>query len=253
MIDTHAHIYADELIKDIDTLLAEAKAVGVSQIFMPNIDTSSIEAMHKLGDDYPEVCMPMMGLHPCYVKEDYIEQLAVIRGHYKTRKYYGVGEVGLDYYWDKTFVKQQKLAFEEQIGWSDSDKLPLIIHSRDSLDDTISMVDSAQTGQLTGVFHCFNGTLQQAKKALDTGFFLGLGGVVTFKNAKLDEMVAYLPEDRIVLETDAPYLAPHPYRGKPNQSKYIPVIAQKIGDVRQEPLEKVAEYTSLNAKRLFKL
>ena len=253
MIDTHAHIYADELLKDIDTLLAEAKEAGVSQIFMPNIDTSSIEAMHQLADDYPEVCMPMMGLHPCYVKEDYTEQLAIIRGHYQTRKYYGVGEVGLDYYWDKTFVKEQKLAFEEQIAWSDSDQLPLIIHSRDSLDDTIEMIDSAQTGQLSGVFHCFNGSIKQARKALDTGFYLGLGGVVTFKNAKLDEMVAYLPEDRIVLETDAPYLAPHPFRGKPNQSKYIPVIAQKVGDVRQQSVEEVAAYTSVNAKRLFKI
>ena len=253
MIDTHAHIYADELIKDIDTLIVEAKEVGVSQIFMPNIDSSSIKGLHKLADDYPNVCMPMMGLHPCYVKADYKEQLGTIRDQYLSRKYFGVGEVGLDYYWDKTFVKQQKLAFEEQIAWSESDHLPLIIHSRDSLDDTISMVASAQTGYLSGVFHCFNGTIEQAKKALDTGFYLGLGGVVTFKNAKLDEMVAYLPQDRIVLETDAPYLAPHPHRGKTNLSKYLPVIAQKIGDVREQSLEVVADYTTVNAKRLFKI
>lgn len=253
MIDTHAHIYADELIKDIDTLLAEAKEVGVSQIFMPNIDMSSIEALHQLADEYPKVCMPMMGLHPCYVKDDYTDQLNTIREQYQSRTYYGVGEVGLDYYWDKTHIKQQKLAFEEQISWADSDQLPLIIHSRESLDDTIDMIASSQSGQLSGVFHCFNGTIQQAKAALDTGFYLGLGGVITFKNAKLDEMVAYLPQDRIVLETDAPYLAPHPYRGKTNQSKYLPVIAQKIGDMREQSLEIVSDYTSVNAKKLFKI
>ncbi len=253
MIDTHAHLYADELIKDIDTLLSEAKETGISQIFMPNIDISSIDAMHQLADKYPEICKPMMGLHPCYVKEDYADQLSIIRSHYQTREYHGVGEVGLDYYWDKTFVNEQKLAFEEQIAWSDSDQLPLIIHSRESLDDTIDMISSAQSGRLTGVFHCFNGSIAQARKALDTGFYLGLGGVVTFKNAKLDEMVAYLPEDRILLETDAPYLAPHPYRGKTNQSKYLPVIAQKIGDMRQQSVELVMDYTSVNAKRLFKM
>lgn len=252
MIDTHAHIYAEELIKDIDILIKEATESGVSKIFMPNIDLSSIEDMHRLADTYPDQCKPMMGLHPCYVKDDYRLQLETIRGHYADRKYYGVGEVGLDYYWDTTYVNAQKIAFEEQIGWGHSDDLPIIIHSRDSLDDTISMIASAQDGKLSGIFHCFNGTIEQAKKALDTGFYLGLGGVITFKNAKLGEMVNYLPTDRIVLETDSPYLAPHPYRGKTNQPKYLNVIAQKIAEFKNISHEEVVKFTTDNALRLFK-
>lgn len=251
MIDTHAHIYADELIKDIDILLKEASDSGVSKIYMPNIDRSSIVALHRLADTYPEQCKPMMGLHPCYVKADYQEQLQYIRSQYDDRNYAGVGEVGLDYYWDKTFVKEQKIAFEEQINWGHSDQLPIIIHSRDSLDDTISMIDSAQDGNLTGIFHCFNGNIEQAQKALDTGFFLGLGGVITFKNAKLGDMVKYLPMDRIVLETDAPYLAPHPYRGKHNQPKYLNLIAGKIAEFKGIEYEEVVRVTTENASNLF--
>jgi TatD DNase family protein len=251
MIDTHAHIYDEGLIKDIDILLTEASQAGVSRIYMPNIDQSSIESLHHLADTYPEQCIPMMGLHPCYVKEDYQEQLAVIRGQYNYRTYAGVGEVGLDYYWDTTFVKEQKEAFSEQISWGQTDQLPIIIHSRDSLDDTIGMIASAQDGSLRGIFHCFNGTIEQAKKALDTGFHLGLGGVITFKNAKLDDMVKYLPEDRIVLETDAPYLTPHPYRGKPNQPKYLNFVAQKISECKGQDFEEVVKYTTDNAIKLF--
>lgn len=253
LIDTHAHIYTDEFAKDIDSILQAARDAQVSKIYMPNIYRTSIDAMHHLADTYPDLCLPMMGLHPCYVKEDYKAQLAEFKTlHDSERTYYGVGEIGLDYYWDLTFKTQQKAAFETQINWGIELDLPIIIHSRDSLDDSIDMVSSLQNGSLSGVFHCFNGTIDQAKKALDCGFYLGLGGVITFKNAKLGDMVKYLPQDRIVLETDSPYLAPHPHRGSKNQSKYIPVIAEKVAEFREESFDVVAGYTTANANVLFK-
>ncbi len=253
LIDTHAHIYTDEFAKDIDSILQAARDAQVSKIYMPNIDRTSIDAMHHLADTYPDLCLPMMGLHPCYVEEDYKAQLAEFKAlHDSERTYYGVGEIGLDYYWDLTFKTQQKAAFETQVNWGIELDLPIIIHSRDSLDDSIDMVSSLQNGSLSGVFHCFNGTIDQAKKALDCGFYLGLGGVITFKNAKLGDMVKYLPQDRIVLETDSPYLAPHPHRGSKNQSKYIPVIAEKVAEFREESFDVVAGYTTANANVLFK-
>lgn len=252
-IDTHAHIYLSEFTETLDTMLLEAKVAGIDRIFMPNIDISSIPDVDRLAAMYPQVCIPMMGLHPCYVKEDWEEQLTIIESALRNKAYYGVGEVGLDYYWDRTCVAQQKLAFDKQIDIALELNLPVIIHSRDSLDDTIAMIAARQSSTLRGIFHCFNGTVDQAKAAIDTGFMLGLGGVVTYKNAKLDDMIAYLPESSIVLETDAPYLAPHPYRGKQNQSKYIPVIAEKVAQIRGESIAAVAKYTSENAINLFGL
>ncbi len=252
LIDTHAHLYAQELADRIDEILSDAITDDIEKIYLPNIDLSSIDDMHALADRYPDHCFPMMGLHPCYVKEDYKDQLAQIYAYHKSeRTYWGVGEMGLDYYWDLTFKKEQVDAFEQQIGWGLEFNLPLIIHSRDSLDDTISIVTHHQTGDLQGIFHCFNGTIEQAKKALDSGFYLGLGGVITFKNAKLDDMVSYLPKDRILLETDSPYLSPHPHRGKKNESKYIKIIAEKLAQIRGETLSQVAEYTTQNAQLLF--
>lgn len=252
LIDTHAHIYTDEFAKDIDSILQAARDAQVLKIYMPNIDRLSIDAMHHLADTYPDLCLAMMGLHPCYVKADYREQLAEFKAlHDSDRTYHGVGEIGLDYYWDLTFKKEQKVAFDTQIHWGMELNLPIIIHSRDSLDDTIDMVSTLQDGSLNGVFHCFNGTIEQAKKALDCGFYLGLGGVITFKNAKLGDMVKYLPQDRILLETDSPYLAPHPHRGNKNESKYLPVIAEKVAEFREETFEAVAAYTTKNANQMF--
>lgn len=254
MIDTHAHIYLDEFMEDMDKLFFDLEVEGVDKVFMPNIDTTSIEAINKVEDEYSNKAYAMMGLHPCYVKpENFKQELQSIEKCLHNRKYWGVGEVGVDLYWDKTTFEIQKEAFDRQIEWAKDLQLPVIIHSRDSLDITIEMIQKHQKGNLAGIFHCFNGTEEQAKKIVDTGFYMGIGGVVTFKNAGVDKTVEKLDLRNLVLETDAPYLAPVPYRGKQNSPKYLPMIAQKVASCLGVSMEDVIKQTNQNALSVFGL
>ena len=249
-IDTHSHLYSAKFDHDMDETIDRAKQV-LSHIFLPNIDLESIEAMQALTARDPSFFYPMVGLHPCSVKEDYEAVLTRIEEELEKGNWYGVGETGLDYYWDKTFIEEQKTSLRRHIDWAKAKDLPLILHCRDSMDDVIELVKEGQDGSLRGIFHCFNGTEEQGKRILDTGFLLGIGGVITFKNAGVDKVVKNLPLDSMVLETDSPYLAPVPYRGKRNESAYTRIVAVKLSDVKGIDLQEVAEITSGNAKKLF--
>lgn len=252
-IDTHTHLYDERLMKD-EQQIERAINAGVTRMLMPNCDSSTIEGMHALSDKYPANCIPMMGLHPTYVNEEtYRQELETVSAHLAARKYCAVGEIGLDYYWDTTFKEQQKDAFAQQIGMALHYGLPIVIHSRSATQDCIDMVRPHISAGLTGVFHCFGGTPHEAKQIVELGFFLGIGGVVTYKNTELPTILAETPLEYILLETDAPYLAPVPYRGKRNESSYIPVIAHKIADITGRSIDDVASVTTANAVRLFKL
>lgn len=250
-VDSHAHLYSEQFNEDIFEVLTRAQEMKVNRIFLPNIDSDSISAMKGLAEKYPNLCYPMMGLHPCHVKENFQDELNIVEAELAANKYYGVGETGIDLYWDTNFKKEQITAFEFQIDLSKKYALPIIIHSRESLDLTIELISKHQDGSLTGIFHCFNGTVDQCRKIADMGFMMGLGGVITFKKANLGEMVSYLPEQHLLLETDAPYLSPVPYRGKRNESSYIPLVARKIAEFKNLEVEQIAKITSENSQKLF--
>ncbi len=249
--DTHTHIYDEKLLADPNQIHRAIDA-GVTKLYMPNCDSGTVDAMLQLADSWPDNCMPMMGLHPTYVNESYETELASVEAWLAKRKFYGVGEIGLDYYWDLTFKEQQIDAFERQIELALKYDLPIIIHSRESTADCIDIVRKKQNGKLRGIFHCFGGTLEEAQQITELGFYMGIGGVVTYKTSNLPEILKQIGLTHIVLETDAPYLAPVPYRGKRNESSYIPVIAQKIGDIMGISAEKVGETTTANAALLFR-
>jgi TatD DNase family protein len=221
-------------------------------MLLPNIDEASIPGMLELEAQYPGQCFAMMGLHPCYVTEQVEAQMARVREWLEKRPFIAVGEIGLDFYWDKTFTAQQHQAFREQLQLAKAYKLPVVIHSRESTRECIDDVKALQDGGLSGVFHCFSGTLEQAREVIDLGFYLGIGGVVTFKKSGLDKIVEQVDLQHIVLETDAPYLAPVPYRGKRNESAYIPLVGQMVADIKHLKIEEVAAITSSNAHKLFK-
>ena len=250
-IDTHAHIYLEDFDEDRPDIITQCQKFGVSKIFMPNIDSSTIDAVHKTEEQFPNICHAMMGLHPCYVKQNYQEELATIEKQFSKRKYAAVGEIGIDLYWDKTTLDIQEVAFRKQIEWAMDLGIPIVIHSRDSLDLTIDIVAEMQKGSLQGIFHCFNGSMEQAQRIIDCGFLMGIGGVVTFKKAGVDKTVSSLNLENLVLETDAPYLSPSPHRGKRNIPTYIPIIADKISDVQEISIEEVATKTTKNALNLF--
>lgn len=250
-IDTHTHLYDEQLLEDEELMIQRAIDAGVTKMYMPNCDSSTIEGMMQLAKKHPEHCYPMMGLHPCYVKENYKDELTIVEQQLAQNKFYAVGEIGLDYYWDKTFVAKQKEAFSLQIDWALQYNLPIVIHTRESLQDGIDMVKAKQNGKLKGIFHCFSGSAEEAQQIIDTGFHLGIGGVVTFKNSKLPEVLQSVDLSHIVLETDAPYLAPTPYRGKRNESSYIPLIAEKLSTIKQMELSEIARITTENAETLF--
>lgn len=251
-VDTHTHLYDEQLTADPQQITRAIEA-GVTKMYMPNCDSTTIEGMLAMEAAYPQNCFPMMGLHPVYVKENYKEELAIVEDWLAKRKFAGVGEIGLDYYWDKTFVAQQKEAFEQQIDWALQYDLPIIIHSRESTADCIEIVRKKQNGQLRGIFHCFSGTLEEAKQIQELGFYLGIGGVVTFKKSTLPEIVREMPLETLVLETDAPYLAPVPYRGKRNESSYIPLIAMTIATIKQIGLDEISAITNKNAEKIFSM
>lgn len=250
-IDTHAHLYLEQFDEDLDFLMAITEEAGVQKVYLPNIDSSSIDAMHRIEAEYPDVLHSMMGLHPCSVKENYKAELKICEEHLSNRKYCAIGEIGIDLYWDKTFHAEQKKAYEIQIEWARDLGIPFVIHSRDSLDETIATVERLQDGNLSGIFHCFNGDEDQARKIQGMGFLIGIGGVITFKNAGVREQLVNLDLDMMVLETDSPYLAPTPFRGKRNQSNYIPIIAEQLAETLEISIEEVARVTTNNAKNLF--
>ncbi len=250
LIDTHAHIYSDELSENIDDIILRINEAGISDVFMPNIDSTTISAMLDLelkNNNFHA----MMGLHPCYVKDEYKKELKIVDSWFEKRNFCAVGEIGIDLYWDKTHYKEQIQAFEYQISIAKNAKVPFVIHSRDSLDITIETVKKKQKGDLCGIFHCFNGTMDQANQIIDLGFYLGIGGVITYKNSGMDKVLENIPIKNIVLETDSPYLAPVPKRGKKNEPSYLTYICQKLSEIQSKSYEQVAEATSLNAKILF--
>jgi len=252
LIDTHAHIYSAKFDSDRDQVIEEIRAAGVSRIYMPNVDVETIDRMLDCESRYGNLCVPMMGLHPCDVKEDFERQLQVMEEWLNKREFAAVGEIGTDLYWDKTTFEIQKEALRIQVGWAIEKELPIVLHCRESIDQTIELIEKAHDGKLSGIFHCFTGTLDQANRIIQMGFLLGIGGVVTYKNGGLDQVIPYIGLENLVLETDAPYLAPVPHRGKRNTPAYLPEIAKRVGDLKETSLEKVAEVTTANALNLFK-
>ena len=251
-IDTHTHLYDEQFDNTRAADMQRALDAGVQKMYLPNCDSSTIAPMMDVVRQWPAHCLPMMGVHPCYIKENYKEELAIAEKWLHKEKFAAIGEIGLDYYWDKTFVAQQKEAFNTQMDWALEHDLSIIIHTRDSIQDGIDMVRAKQNGKLKGIFHCFGGTLEEAQQIIDLGFYLGIGGVATFKNSTLPVVLKDIALEHIVLETDAPYLAPVPYRGKRNECAYIPLIAQKIAEIKNCDIAAVAKATTVNAKAIFK-
>lgn len=249
-IDTHAHIYSEEFTEDIEEMISSARSAGVTDIYMPNIDSTSIEGMLNIGAAHP-FCHPMIGLHPCYVKENYEMELKIVEKHLNENHFAGIGEIGIDLYWDTSFAKEQEWVFRRQIEFARDAGLPFVIHSRESLDITIAIVQEMQNGSLRGIFHCFSGNREQAFKIIDIGFYLGIGGVITYKNAGLDQVVSGISATHLVLETDAPYLSPVPYRGKRNECAYILKIAEKLAEKKGVTLSEIAAITTNNANKVF--
>ena len=252
LIDTHAHIYSTKFDADRDQVIEEIREAGLERIYMPNVDVETIDRMLECESRYGDLCIPMMGLHPCDVKDDFQQQLYVMEDWLSKRSFAAIGEIGTDLYWDKTTFEIQKEALNIQIGWAKTYSLPIVLHCRESIDETIELIEKAQDGSLTGIFHCFTGTLDQAQKIINLGFLLGIGGVATYKNGGMDRVLPSLSLEDLVLETDAPYLAPVPFRGKRNTPAYLPHIAQRVGDLVQVSAEKVALATKANALNLFK-
>lgn len=252
-IDTHAHVYAAELTSDLDLVMKNALAIGIKKIIMPAIDSTSLDAMLKVEQQFPENCIAMMGLHPCYVKENYIEELKLVEEWIEKRKFIAIGEIGLDFYWDKTFTKEQHIVFETQMQWALDLNLPIAIHTRNAMGETIEAVKPFAKKGLRGVFHCFSGSKESAEQIISMGFHLGLGGVLTYKNAGVAEAVKDIPMEYLVLETDAPYLAPVPYRGKTNEPAYMLEVAKKLAEIKSLPLHEIAAITTSNAEKLFGL
>lgn len=253
MIDSHAHIYAAEFDTDRERVMQNAHDVGINKILMPNIDLESIEPMLATQAAYPEICHSMMGLHPCYVNENIEQDLATIRHWFDKHEFIAVGEIGIDLYWDKTYQAQQEFAFRTQLQWAKQMNLPVVIHTRDSIDQTLEILSSEQDGSLTGVFHCFGGSVEQAQAINALGFHLGLGGVSTFKNGGMDKVIPHLDLNYVILETDCPYLAPTPHRGKRNEPAFMALVAQRIADLREMDVRDVAKLTEQNTIKLFKL
>jgi TatD DNase family protein len=252
-VDSHAHIYLSEFDKDREEVIARSKEVGVNRVLMPAVDSSTHEGMIKLEEEHPDICISMMGLHPVSVKGNYEEELRLVKKYLSQRKFVAIGEIGLDFYWDISFKDQQYVAFQRQVEWALQYDIPISIHSRNATDECIEVVQKHQNGSLKGVFHCFSGTIGQAQKVINAGFYLGIGGVLTFKNAGLDKVIKEVNLAHVILETDAPYLAPVPYRGKRNECSYIPLIAQKLADIKETSIEKIAAITTANTEKLFAL
>lgn len=252
LIDTHCHLYLEDFSENLTEIMSRAEAEGVTEIYMPSLDSTHLQPMFKLEKEYPGRCFSMIGIHPTYVKANYEEELAVMNGYLEQRKFSAVGEIGLDYYWSREFDNYQMICFIEQIKMARNYSLPIVIHSRNSMDETIKVLQDEKDKGLYGIFHCFSGNLQNAHDIIECGLVLGIGGVVTYKNSGLAEVVAQLPLDKIVLETDAPYLTPVPFRGKRNESSYLKYIVAKIAEAKGITIEEVAEATTSTARSILK-
>ena len=249
-IDSHTHIYSDSFKEDRAEVLEKAAEGGVTKLYMPNVDVASIDAMLEAELKFKQ-CVAMMGLHPCSVGKDFERQLYIMEDWLNKRSFAAVGEIGLDLYWDKSWFEQQKEALRIQAGWAKEKGLPVVIHTRDAMPQTLELLEQLQDGELRGVLHCFTGTLEEAQKAIELGFYLGIGGVATFKNGGLDKVLPHISLDKLLLETDSPYLAPVPYRGKRNSPEYIPIVARRVAELMEKELEEVAAITTANTENLF--
>lgn len=247
MIETHAHIYSDDYQDDREIMLQRAWEAGIEQIWMPNCDHTTIEGMLALATQYPDKCLPMIGLHPTYVKDDFEEELRIVEDMLTKHKFIAIGEIGMDLFWDKTYRPQQEEAFLYQCKLARQHNLWIDIHSREAFHETISLINKFGDQALTGIFHCFTGNLQEALTATELGFKLGIGGVATFKNGGLDKVIPHIDLEHLVLETDSPYLAPVPFRGKRNEVAYIELVAQRIADLKQIPKQVVIDVTTKTA------
>ena len=250
-VDTHAHIYHEDFKADREDMLQRCRDAKVEQIYMPNVDHESIDNMMELESRSEGMCHSMMGLHPCSVKRGFEKELYIVENWLTKRQFAAVGEIGTDLYWDKTLFDLQVEAFNIQVDWAKKYRLPIVIHCRESIDETIALVEKAKDDNLTGIFHCFSGNAEQAKRITSLGFLLGIGGVATFKNGGLDKVLPEISLDHLVLETDSPYLAPVPYRGKRNEPSYIPIVASRISEVKRVTTDEVRITTSKNATSLF--
>lgn len=251
LTDTHTHLYSSQFADDRAEMIQNALDKGVTRFFIPAIDSTYTERMYDLESQYPDNVFLMMGLHPCYVKENYEEELALVENEFARRKFYAVGEIGIDLYWDKTTLDIQKIAFQRQIQLAKNYKLPINIHCRDAFDEIFEVLELEKGDDLFGIFHCFSGDLEQALKAISYGMKLGIGGVVTFKNGKIDQFLNQIDLKHIVLETDSPYLAPAPHRGKRNESAYVTLVAQKLSEIYGVSVEEIARITTENSKEIF--
>jgi TatD DNase family protein len=251
LIDTHTHLYSKEFEKDFELVLQRARNAGVARFYLPGIDSEVIDDMLKLEALYPGEFFPMMGLHPCSVKENYLGELKIIEKYLAQRKFVAVGEIGLDFYWDTTFKEEQYDAFNKQMELALLYNSPIVIHTRNAMQETIEAVKPFAARGLKGIFHCFGDSNETAKQIIELGFYLGIGGVLTYKNANIGEALRDIPMQHIVLETDAPYLAPVPFRGKRNESSYLTFIAEKLAEIKNISVEEIAEITSTNAEKIF--
>lgn len=252
-IDTHSHIYLEEFDADIDEVINRCTKQHIEKIVLPNIDSATIPRVHQLTEKYPALCIPLMGLHPTHVKENYKNELNKILARFDTNTYRGVGEIGIDLYWDRTYYKEQVEAFKTQLNVALQKELPVVIHARNSFEEILEIVESAEYKNIWGIFHAFTGDLQLAKRIIGLGFKIGIGGILTFKNSGLADIVKDIDMKHIVLETDSPYLSPTPFRGKRNESSYVRLVAQKLSEVKNIPLEEIGEITTRNALDLFRL
>lgn len=253
LVDTHNHIYLPEFDADRDEVVSRSVSAGVQTILMPNIDASSVAPMLAVEERFPGICLPMMGLHPTSVKQNYLHELAEVEKRLAEHKYYGIGETGIDLYWDKTFINEQLLSFRRHLELAEDYRLPVVIHARESLDVIIREIKAFGPGRVTGVFHAFPGNAEEARKVAGMGFLIGIGGVVTFRNSHLGEAAKEAGIDNIVIETDAPYLAPVPYRGKRNESSYLTLVIDKLSELLDISPKEVADISTANAKKLFNI
>lgn len=251
MIDTHSHLYLNEFAAQIDNYVTRAIELSVTKVFLPAIDTETHEQVISLSKQYPQICYPMMGLHPCSVKENYEEEIAAVEKLLEAHKFYGIGETGLDLHWDKTYAAEQADSLRRHVSLALKYDLPIILHTRNATTETINIISEYKDTSLRGIFHCFGGTIEEANAIIELGFLLGIGGVVTYKNGGLDKVLPHIELQHLVLETDAPYLSPVPHRGKQNEPSFLPLIAARIAEIKGVLLEEVVEHTTINAEKVF--
>lgn len=251
LIDTHCHLYSEEFLVDIEEVLQRAESIGVQRFYLPAIDSSTHDAMMEMEKKYPTKCIPMMGLHPCYVKEDFEKELLVVEEWLNKKKFVAIGEIGLDFYWDKTFASEQYEVFKLQMQWALQRNIPIVIHTRNAMQETIETLKPFAQQGLRGIFHCFGDTYEIAQQIIEMGFLLGIGGVVTYKKSGLAETLKNIGLQHIVLETDAPYLTPVPHRGKRNESSYLQYILQTLAEIKNATVQEVAAVTTANAEKIF--